>query len=711
VRKIFHTGYNESSNWKGSDSLNTNTDKQYTNNLIKEKSPYLLQHAHNPVNWYPWGEEAFEKAKAENKPIFLSIGYSTCHWCHVMERESFEDEEVANVLNNHYVAIKVDREERPDVDHIYMTVCQAMTGHGGWPLTIIMTPEKKPFFAGTYFPKVGRRGLSGMMDILPYIAKKWLEDQEALIDSSNRIADAVQPRFKEYTSGEVDDKLLHRAFSQLEKQFDSTFGGFNRAPKFPIPHQYMFLLRYWKKTNNNKPLLMVEKSLEAMHQGGIYDHIGFGFARYSTDDQWLVPHFEKMLYDNALLAYTYLEAYQATKKEPFARIAEEIFTYVLRDMQHEEGGFYSAEDADSEGIEGKFYVWTPKEVKEILGEEEGELFCQAYDITDRGNFEGKSIPNLINQSFTYLAHQKGINEEELRLQLGVYRDQLFQAREKRIHPHKDDKILTAWNGLMIAALAKGAQALNRQEYSETSDRAIRFVLNKLRKEDGRLLARYREGEAAYLAYLDDYAFFIWGLIEQYEATYHPEYLKVALELNQQMKALFWDDKNGGYFFYGEDGESLLARPKELYDGAQPSGNSVAALNLLRLSSITGHPQLEQDAMMLIKAFAGTVKQYPAGYTFFLTALQYSLGPTKEIVIAGKEEDQKTVAMLNEVRSRFLPEAVVLFHKEKAEGISIEEIAPYTKEQEMVNDQATAYVCENFACHSPTNSLEEFLELI
>lgn len=691
--------------------MKTNTDKKYTNHLIKEKSPYLLQHAYNPVHWFPWGDEAFQKAESENKPIFLSIGYSTCHWCHIMERESFEDEEVANILNQYYIAIKVDREERPDIDHIYMTICQAMTGQGGWPLTIFMTPEKKPFFAGTYFPKRGRGGHSGLMEILPYIAKKWQDDQEEILSSSEQIADAVKPRFQDFVSGPIDENLLHQAYRQFEKEFDPDYGGTKGAPKFPIPHQYLFLLRYWKKTSKETVLQMVEKSLESMYRGGIYDHIGFGFARYSTDKKWLVPHFEKMLYDNALLAYVYLEAFQATGREDFGRIAEEIFTYVLRDMQHPDGGFYSAEDADSEGVEGKFYVWTPEEVKQILGKEEGDLFCSIYDLSEKGNFEGKNIPNLIEQSINYAAQKTGLNEEELHYQLDRYREMLFQVREKRIHPHKDDKILTSWNGLMIAALAKGAQVLNRKEYSKVADQAVHFILKNLRKENGRLMARYREGEAAYPAYLDDYAFLIWGLIEQYEATYNPEYLQSALELNQQMKDLFWDKERGGFFFYGEDAENLLARPKEIYDGAIPSGNSVAALNLIRLARLTGDQKLEEDAQAQLEAFSGTVKQYPFAYTFYLIAVYFALGPTKEIVISGKEEDQKTMAMLNEVRSRFLPEAVVLFHGQQTDGISIEEIAPYTKDQNMLNDQATAYVCENFACHAPTNNLEEFRELI
>lgn len=681
------------------------------NRLANEKSPYLLQHAYNPVDWFPWGDEAFTKAKKEDKPVFLSIGYSTCHWCHVMERESFEDEEVATILNENFVAIKVDREERPDIDHIYMNVCQALTGHGGWPLTIIMTHEKKPFFAGTYFPKESKRGLSGLMNILNKVAELWNEDQSQLLESSERITETLKPRYNQFVSGNICEDLINNAYKQLSTNFDPEYGGFYGAPKFPTPHQYMFLLRYYKRTKEVKALEMVEKSLIAMNHGGMYDHIGFGFARYSTDEKWLVPHFEKMLYDNALLAYTYLEAYQVTKNSYYSKVAEQIFTYVLRDMQDKNGGFYSAEDADSEGVEGKFYVWSKEEIKTILGKEEGELFCAAYNITEQGNFEGANIPNLLGQSFDYLARRTGISEDELVKQLDSFRSNLFKEREKRVHPYKDDKVLTAWNGLMIAALAKGAQVLKRSEYSEAAIKSVQFILKNLRSKDGRLLARYREGEAAYLAYLDDYAFLIWGLIELYESTFEPYYLEQALQLNKEMKGLFWDSINGGYYFYGKDAENLFARPKEVYDGAMPSGNSVAALNLLRLARLTGDSQLEEDAEKQLMAFAGTISEHPAAYTFFLSAIWFALGPTKEIVVAGEKNSSDTQKMLDYLRKEYFPEAVILFHSEEADMQRIELIVPYLKEQGMVNNKATAYICENFTCHSPVTSLEEIKELI
>ncbi|OEF95850.1 thioredoxin domain-containing protein [Desulfuribacillus alkaliarsenatis] len=604
----------------------TNNNMQ-PNRLKNEKSPYLLQHVLNPVNWYPWCDEAFEKAQAENKPIFLSIGYSTCHWCHVMERESFEDEQIAKYLNEHYISIKVDREERPDVDHIYMTACQAMTGHGGWPLSVFMTPDKKPFYIGTYFPPESKWGKPGFIEVIQQLHEKWENEHDKVLAASEQMVKSVEPRYSKFEPGEVEYRTLTRAYKQFAADYDTKFGGFGGAPKFPTPHNLMFLLRYWKQTGDEQALNMVEKTLDSMYRGGIYDHIGFGFARYSTDQQWLIPHFEKMLYDNALLAYTYLEAYQATGKDDYARAADEIFTYVLRDMTDEQGGFCSAEDADSEGEEGKFYVWTPQEVNDILDFEDAALYCKVYDISECANFENKSIPNLINTSYVRIAHEYGISQEELRTRLEQIRLKLFDARDKRIKPLKDDKILTAWNGLMIAAFAKGAQVLKKPIYKDVARRSIDFIMTYLRRSDGRLLARFRDGESKYLAYLDDYAFLIWGLIEQYEASFEMRYLEQAIELHQQMKELFWDEQKHGYFFYGNDGEELISRPKEIYDGAIPSGNSVAVYNALRLARITGKQEYEQEAEQIMRAFAGTINEYPRAYSFFLIAIQFALGNT------------------------------------------------------------------------------------
>ena len=671
------------------------------NRLANQKSPYLLQHANNPVDWYPWGDEAFEKAKREDKPIFLSVGYSTCHWCHVMEKESFEDHEVAGVLNGHYVSIKVDREERPDVDHIYMAVCQALTGQGGWPLTVIMTPDRKPFFAGTYFPKTAKWGRPGLMEILEQISRKWETEREAVAEAGEKVTGAVLTQFAG-GEGEMDPRVVEKTFQELERSFDSRYGGFGQAPKFPTPHNLMFLLRYWKRSGHKTALEMVEKTLRSMQAGGIYDHIGFGFARYSTDRQWLVPHFEKMLYDNALLAIVYTEVFQATRDPFYRKVAGEIFSYVLRDMTSPEGGFYSAEDADSEGEEGRFYVWTPDEVAGVLGVEEGGFFCQIYDLTREGNFEGKSIPNLIDAG--------GPSRENVE-RLEAARRKLFQQREKRVHPYKDDKILTAWNGLMVAALARGAAAGGEKEYLEAARRAVDFIWTRLRTEDGRLLARYRDGEAAYPGYLDDYAYLQWGLLELFEATLRPEYLRRALNLLDQMKDLFWDPEGGGFFFYGNDAEQLIARPKEVYDGAMPSGNSVAAMNILRLARITGREDLSDLARRQFRAFAGVISDYPRGHTFFLTALQSALNPSREIVITGPEGSEAVKSMVEAVHREFLPETVLVFRPENGQAGEIEALAPMVRGRTPVDGMPAAYICENFACHEPTTDVNRLISMI
>lgn len=681
------------------------------NRLAKEKSPYLLQHANNPVDWYPWGEEAFDRANRENKPVFLSIGYSTCHWCHVMERESFEDEEVAAILNEGYISIKVDREERPDIDHIYMTVCQAMTGHGGWPLTVIMTPGKKPFFAGTYYPKRGKWNMPGLIDILTDVREKWLQDRELVERAGEKVVEILRPRFDTAGQGELSKEILGRAYKQLLGQFDRKHGGFGEAPKFPTPHNLTFLLRYWRRSGDEEALNMVEKTLESMYLGGIYDHIGYGFSRYSTDKKWLVPHFEKMLYDNALLGLAYIETYQATGRDFYARVAKEIFSYVLRDMTSPEGGFYSAEDADSEGVEGKFYVWAPDEVKEVLGERDGELFCRLYDITPEGNFEGHSIPNLIFQSTEDVAAEYNMRPQELMELVEEFRKKLFEHRKKRVHPYKDDKVLTSWNGVMIAALARAAAVFEEPIYREAAIRSVNFINTNLRHRDGRLLARYRDGESAHLGYLDDYAFFAWGLMELYEATFDTSYLKMAFDVTKDAIELFWDAEEGGFFFYGNDAEQLIARPKEIYDGAMPSGNSVALLNLMRLARLTGDDSLSDTAEKQARAFAGEVGQHPRGYTHFLMGLDFLFGPTREIVIAGRPGEAAAEAMVKAVRRRFIPEAVIAFHPEGEEGAEIEELAPFLKDQNQIDGKATAYICQNYACMAPTTDYNKFINIL
>ncbi|MGH7800489.1 MAG: thioredoxin domain-containing protein [Thermodesulfobacteriota bacterium] len=688
------------------------------NRLINEKSPYLLQHANNPVDWYPWGEEAFEKARKENKPIFLSIGYSTCHWCHVMERESFEDPEVAKLMNEIFVSIKVDREERPDIDSIYMTVCQMMTGSGGWPLTIIMTPDKKPFFAGTYFPKESRFGRIGMTQLVPRIKEIWTTKRDEIVNSANQITSALQQATKESHGEKLDDSTLKVAYNQLAERFDTVHGGFGRAPKFPTPHNLLFLLRYSKRTGNEEASEMVEKTLQAMRLGGIYDHVGFGFHRYSTDAEWFLPHFEKMLYDQALLAMAYIEAYQVTGKEEYEKTAREIFTYVLRDMTSSQGGFYSAEDADSEGEEGKFYLWKEEEIRAVLGEEEVDLIIEMFNVEGGGNFSEEATGrntdrNILHlkKSIPVIAYQLKTSEQELEQRLEAAREKLFSFREKRIHPHKDDKILTDWNGLMIAALAKGAQVFNEPKYAEAAKRASDFILKNLRKPDGRLLHRYRDGQAAVQAHVDDYAFLTWGLLELYETTFDINCLQTAIDLNRDLITHFWDDKSGGFYFTADDGENLLLRNKEIYDGAIPSGNSAAMLNLLRLDRITANSDFEEKAEKIGSAFSKTVKQFPAAHTELMVALDFGVGPSYEVVIVGDSQADDTKAMIKAIRRQFVPNKVVLLRQTEKEEPDIIRIAEFTKSQLSLDGKATAYVCLNYVCKLPTTDISKMLELL
>lgn len=616
-----------------------------------------------------------------------------------MERESFEDDEVAKILNDHFVSIKVDREERPDIDHIYMSVCQALTGHGGWPLTVFLTPDKEPFFAGTYFPKTRKYGHTGLLELLVQIAATWEQKRDKLLEAGTHITQAIQ-NLEVSSSDTLELEIIHEAFRKMEKSFDKTYGGFGKAPKFPTPHNLSLLLRYYKVMENEKALEMVEKTLESMYKGGIFDHVGFGFSRYSTDQKWLVPHFEKMLYDNALLAIAYTETYLATDKEFYKDVANKIFHYVLRDMVSPECGFYCAEDADSEGVEGKFYVWTKEEIFSILGEEDGAFYCKYYDISKQGNFEGHNIPNFIGQDLNKL------QDIDLREKLTEMNVRLFQVREKRVHPHKDDKILTSWNGLMMAALAYAGRSFGNPSYVKAAQNAAHFIDSYLRREDGRLLARYRDGDARHLAYLDDYAFLIWGLIEIYEASFDAAYLARAMELTQDMIRLFWDEEHDGLFLYGKDQEQLLIRPKDVYDGALPSGNSVAALNLLRLGRMTGNGELEEKARRLFHLFGGSVKQAPHGFTHFLMAFLFAESPTKEIVLAGDCHDPALQTMLQKINSRFLPHTVIIH---RTEDQALYQLIPFIKEQGAINEQATAYVCENFACQAPTTDISEFVQ--
>jgi uncharacterized protein YyaL (SSP411 family) len=682
-----------------------------SNRLINEKSPYLLQHAQNPVDWYPWSDEAFEKATLEDKPVFLSIGYSTCHWCHVMERESFEDEEVAALLNDTSVNIKVDREERPDIDAVYMKVCQLMTQSGGWPLTIMMTPDKKPFFAATYIPRETKYGHAGMLELIPRIKSLWQTKRVDVISAASEITKAL----RQPVTGKADDlseETLHRAYRSLLISFDKTFGGFGQAPKFPSPHNFFFLLRYWKRTGDAQALHIVEHTLQNMRRGGIYDQIGFGFHRYSTDARWIVPHFEKMLYDQALMAMACIELYQATGKKEYENTAREIFTYVLRDMTDELGGFYCAEDADSEGVEGKFYLWTEEEIRSILTKKEADLFLSQYlhkdDIDAPGMHE---IPDG-----NFVAHLKPPDRNQTDLtetlsEIESIRKKLFAVREKRAHPHKDDKILTDWNGLMIAALARGAQVFDEPDYTKAAYRAMDFIFQSLQTKDGRLLHRYRKGEAAIDAKVDDYAFVVWALLELYEATFQTKYLRKALEYHSRLFSHFLDDKNGGLFFTSSDAEELLTRPKELYDGAIPSGNSVAFINSLRISRITGDADADKKANEIYRAFQAQAEAMPTAFTQFLCGLDFAIGPSSEVIIAGDIEKSDTQELLHALRKNFAPNKVVILRSEKSAKPDIESIAPFVKSHSGINGKATAYVCINYTCALPTNDPQKIMRLI
>ena len=692
--------------------------KKHYNRLKLEKSPYLLQHADNPVDWYAWGPEAFEKARKENKPIFLSIGYSTCHWCHVMAHESFENPEVARLMNEVFICIKVDREERQDIDNIYMRVCQMMTGSGGWPLTILMTPDKKPFFAGTYIPRESNHGRLGMLDLIPRIKEVWDTQHDEIIKSADQITEKLNMIAQSSSGSELDKSTLKAAYEQLNGKYSEQYGGFGNAPKFPSPQNLLFLLRYWQSTNDEKALRMVVKTLQSMQNGGIYDHIGFGFHRYSTDSHWLVPHFEKMLYDQAMLAMAYIEAYQVTGIKEFAETAKEIFTYVLRDMTDKEGGFYSAEDADSEGVEGKFYVWTEDEIRQIQKGDEADLIINVYSIDKIGNFRdeatgentGANILHL-DKSLTEVAFKNKESVDGLKERVGVARQKLFAARDKRVHPHKDDKILTDWNGLMIAALAKGAQAFNEPKYAEAAKRAADFILTDMRREDGRILHRYREGHTAILANVDDYSFLIWGLLELYETVFDVDYLQAALDLNSEMIKYFWDEQDGGFYFTAEDAEELIVRQKEIYDGAIPSGNSVAVSNLFRLSRITANTDFEDKANKIMLAFSKDVESAPSGYTQMMVALGFGIGPSYEIVIVGNPEADDTKDMLNSLGKHFIPYKVVLLKPAGQETADITRIAEYTEYHSSFDGKATAYVCLDFACKMPVTNTEEMLKLL
>lgn len=660
--------------------------KRVANRLINEKSPYLLQHAYNPVNWYTWSDEAFTKAQNENKPIFLSIGYSSCHWCHVMERESFEDEEVAKVLNQHFISIKVDKEERPEVDAIYMKVCQMMTGSGGWPLTILMTPEQNPFYACTYLPKRSTENMIGLINLLETTNRVWQSEPEKLIRSGEEIADILVKEYQtEYAAESPVSHMLEEAVEYFKYAFDSRYGGFESAPKFPVPHNLLFLTQYSVLNDDVQVQEIVDKTLESMYRGGIFDHVGGGFSRYSTDGKWLVPHFEKMLYDNALLVMAYLEAYQAEKRPLYLEVVERTLAYVMREMTQEEGGFYSAQDADSEGAEGKYYTLSPDEVIHVLGEDAGSRFNAYYNITKKGNFEGKNIPNLIPND------EIRLDDEELK----AWREKLYQYRLERTKLNKDDKILTSWNALMIAAFARAYAVLQKKEYLEAAEKAYAFIQQKLRNKDGRLLIRYRDGESIGLANIDDYSFLLLAQLDLYEATFDISYLKDAKKNADEMIALFWDAEAGGFFFYGIDARQLIARPKETYDGAIPSGNSVAAYALIKLEQMLDDEKLAEDAKKQIRFLANVMNNHPAGHAFALCAFLLDMYGVKKLMCVVWDEHE-IPNILKQVHSKYNPNLAVMVKTMENEE-ALEELAEYTREYKMTSGQSTFYLCTEHKC--------------
>ena len=677
------------------------------NRLICEKSPYLLQHAHNPVDWYPWSDEAFTKAKAENKPVFVSIGYSTCHWCHVMEKECFDDEEVAKLMNDTFVSIKVDREERPDIDGAYMAICQLMGRSCGWPLNAIMTPDKNPFFVTSYIPKNSRFGLVGMMDLVPQIREVWGTRKAELEKVGADVKSRIEQFEKRLPEEALGKDVLNDAYEKLTRRFDAENGGFGSAPKFPSPHSLLFLLRYWKRTGEKNALVMVEKTLRSMHSGGIFDQVGFGFHRYSTDAMWLVPHFEKMLYDQALLALAYVEAYQATGETKFANAAKQVLEYVLRDLVSLEGGFCSAEDADSEGEEGKFYLWNLEEIQGALSPEDAELAKNLFGIEARGNFDepgvGRSGKNILHlpKPIEQVAAESGLTVDGLIPRLDRIRKTLFEAREKRVHPSKDDKVLTDWNGLMIAALARASQVLGEEEYLRAAVKAADFFLEKMLDKNGTLYHRFVKGEMAVEGFLDDYAFLVWGLIEVYEASFDDRFLQAASKLTDIMVTRFWDEKEEGFFFSARGSADIMAKRKEVYDGALPSGNSVAILNLLRLSRLNANTAYETMARDMSRTFAGEVKESPSAHTFLLLGVDFALGPAYNVTLVGDLKDEGLLNMLKTLRARYLPRVKVSLKSAAKAGLGFEQI----------EEKATAYVCRDQTCQSPTNKPLEMLKLL
>jgi uncharacterized protein len=677
--------------------VNEDGTPKYTNRLIDETSPYLLQHAHNPVNWYPWGEEALAKAREEDKPVHLSIGYSACHWCHVLAHESFENEATAELLNDNFINIKVDREERPDLDAIYMNAVQMMTGSGGWPLTIFMTPDGRPFYGGTYFPPVDRYGMPGFPRLIIAIADAYLTRRSEVEQNAGEILGELK-RLDSINrqEGGLGLEMLDHAANHLLRSLDPVFGGFGNKPKFPPSMALTFLLRQYQRTKDESALRAVELTLDKMAKGGMYDQLGGGFHRYSVDEKWLVPHFEKMLYDNALLSRVYLDAYQVTGNQFYRRIASETLDYVRREMTGPEGGFYSSQDADSEGEEGKFFVWTPGEVASLLGDDDARLFCRYFDVSEAGNFEGQSILH-VDDEIEAIARLMGVTAERLAEVVERGKNVLFAVREKRIKPHRDEKMLTAWNALMLRSFAEAGRVLERKDYLDVAIKNADFLLTKLQR-DGRLLRTYKDGESKLNAYLEDYAYLIDGLLALYEATFDLRWFEEAQRLGETMSEKFWDGEAGAFFFTSSDHEQLITRTKDFYDNAIPSGNSVAAHVLLRLSLFTGEERYRRLAEEVLNLLKNVVVRAPSAFGHILCAYDLYLASPYEIAIAGNPEAVETRALVAEVFRPYLPNKVVALvapgDSESPQRIKLLE------NRDQIEGKATAYVCRNFYCEAP-----------
>ncbi len=669
------------------------------NRLAHETSPYLLQHANNPVDWYPWGPEAIERARREQKPIFLSIGYAACHWCHVMEHESFENETIAAALNENFVCIKVDREERPDLDQIYMAAVQLMTRHGGWPMSVFLTPDLKPFFGGTYWPPDDRMGMPGFLKVVHAVADAWQHRRSQALEQADEITAHLDVMHLEPTAEPIRAEMLRRAVVQLEQSFDFTHGGFGRAPKFPHPLDLGVLLRFWKREPSEGVLNMVRLTLDKMARGGIYDHLAGGFARYSVDERWLVPHFEKMLYDNALLTNAYLEGYLATGDEDYARVARETCDYILNYMTDETGGFHSTEDADSEGEEGKFYVWSPAEIMALLGAARGNRFCQIYNVTPEGNFEGQNILNL-KVSLQQYAKLHQLDFETLRGELAADRARLLAVRDQRVRPGKDDKILVNWNGLMIDALARAAGVLDDERYLHAAQRATTFLLAEVRGEDGRLLHTYRSGSAKFNAYLDDYAYLANALVSLYEADFNERWIDEAVALAEYMLEHFHDPHAGAFFYTADDHEQLIARQKDFQDSSVPSGNGMAATALLRLATLTGRNDFYEAARDTLEQATGLMEKAPTAAGQLLIAADLLIGPRVEWVLCAGDDPGEFHEALASLRAQFLPNKIVASRTSTAASHHSEALDPLFADRTPREGRTTLYICENFTCQAP-----------